>query len=123
MLEISYWLLPLDKQILRRINIKFRDLFFYDEILFDETVLELLHLIKYKSLWSNLTTANMARHGNIYCLKYLHENGCFWDRNTSIYAARHGNLHCLKYAYENGCPLDGDTTLEAAWNGNLDCLR
>ena len=48
--EISSWLLSIDKQILRRINTNFHKLFPYEEIKFNETNIELIHLIKYKKL-------------------------------------------------------------------------
>ena len=54
-IEISRWLLPIDKQILRRTNRKFRDVFFYEKIVFYSSNIELVHLIKYKRIWINYT--------------------------------------------------------------------
>jgi hypothetical protein len=78
-----------------------------------------------------------ARHGRIWVLKWLHENGydildpdicwsaaqgghldviqwarendCPWDANLCAEAAEHGHLHVLKGARKMGCPWDGET--------------
>ena len=148
--EISSWLLSIDKQILRRINTNFHKLFPYEEIKFNETNIELIHLIKYKKLWDCHTIENIAKIGNLDCLKYAHENeyhwgnritssaalnghldclkyahenGCIWDNETTSSAAKNGHIDCLKYAHENGCPWNVETTKYAAENGHLDCLR
>ena len=52
-IEISRYLLTIDKQIMRRISTKFRDIFTYEIIEFDSIKIELVHLIKYKRLWIN----------------------------------------------------------------------
>ena len=102
--EISHWLFEVDKQLLRRVNKKFHSLFSYKEIKFNETEIELVHLIKYKKFWDDKTTSFAAKNGNLECLKYSHENGCYWNKLTTYYAAKNGHLDCLKYAHENGCP-------------------
>lgn len=63
-----------------------------------------------------------ARHGQLECLKFLHENGCAWQSDTTLMAARYGHLQCLKYAHENGCAWHPELRTEAAHNGHLDCL-
>ena len=92
--EISNWLLPIDKQIMRRINIKFQNLFSFKELIFNNTKVELVHIIKYKKYWNNNTTVNASKNGNIGCLKYLHENDCLWDERTTFFAAVNGHLDC-----------------------------
>ena len=121
--EIFNWLLPLDKQILRRTNKKFCQLISYEVLYFNYSKIELIHLIKYKRLWNNYTISNLAKAGNLDCLKYAHENSCSWDVSTTMHAAMNGHLDCLKYAHENGCLWDENTTMYAASKGHLDCLR
>ena len=122
-IEIARHLLPIDKQLLRRVNVKFKNLFTYEEIEFNDTQIELVHLIKYRRLWNKNTTIYAAKNGNLDCLKYAHENNCPWDETTTSSAAENGHLDCLKYAHENGCPWDKLTTYYAAKNGHLDCLK
>ena len=122
-IEVSRYLLPIDKQILRRINKIFREIFFYEQISFNKTKIELVHLIKYKKLWNQYTTINAARNGYLDCLKYAHENGRSWSKKTACAAAANGHLDCLKYAHENGCPWDEYTIYSATKNGHLDCLK
>ena len=64
-----------------------------------------------------------AEKGNIYLLKYLHENGCPWNVYTCHGASKNGHLDCLKYAHENNYPWDKDTCSYAALNNHLDCLE
>ena len=121
--EISTWLLPIDKQIIRRVNVKFRDLFPFEEVEFNDTKLGLVHLIKYKKHWNNDTSANASRNGCLNSLKYLHENGCPWDKYTTFHAATNGHFDCLKYAHENNCPWDEYIAIYAVNSNNLDCLK
>ena len=37
--------------------------------------------------------------GQLECLTYAHENGCFWDESTCMEAAVNGRLECLAYAH------------------------
>ena len=121
--EIAHWLFEVDKQLLRRVNKKFHSLFPYEEIKFNQTEIELIHLIKYKKLWDDETLRFLASNGYLDCLKYAHENGWSWDQYTPENAAENGHLDCLKYAHENGCPWDEGVTNCAAKNGHLDCLK
>ena len=73
--------------------------------------------------WNNLICANSANNGHIDCLKYAHENGCPWFDSTCTFAAHNGHLDCLKYAHENGCVWNAMTCSWAAKNGHLDCLK
>jgi hypothetical protein len=72
--------------------------------------------------WDIWTCAYAAENGYLECLKYAHENGCSWDNWTCILAARDGHLNCLKYAHENGCTWDKSTCVSAAEHGQLECL-
>ena len=123
--EIAHWLFEVDKQLLRRVNKKFHSLFSYKEIKFNETEIELIHLIKYKKLWDNETPRFLSEKGYLDCLKYAHENGVYWNRNDTyaIYAALNGHLDCLKYVHENGCSWNEDTTISASAKGHLECLK
>lgn len=51
-----------------------------------------------------------AKHGELECLRYLHEHGYVWG-NTAIWAASHGKISCLQYAHEHGCPWGDDLYL------------
>ena len=64
-----------------------------------------------------------AMNGHLECLKYAHENGFPWNKQTCEYAAMHGHLECLKYAHENGCPWDRMTCNNAAYMGRIECLK
>ena len=121
--EIAHWLFEVDKQLLHRVNKKFHYLFPYEEINFNQTEIEVVHLIKYKKLWDDETLRFLASYGYLDCLKYAHENGCSWDQYTPENAAANGHLDCLKYAHENGCYWNEDTTSSAALNGHLDCIK
>ncbi len=85
---------------------------------------ELKWLLKRKIItMDEKTAANFSFHGNLKCLKYLHENECPWNIQTTYAATRNGHLECLKYAHENGCRLDEKNTYIAAENGHLECLK
>ena len=89
--EISRWLLIIDRQILRRVNKNFRNIFPYKRIFFNDIRIELVHLIRYKKLLIRkrrdrypYTIRYAATNGNIDCVKYAHENGCSWDNFFSL---------------------------------------
>lgn len=131
--EIFRWLFSIDKQIIRRINKKFNKLTPYEQIEFNKTSIKLVHLIRYKKLWSNYTTANITKNGDLDCTRqrrlnfvgqvYAHNNGCHWGKYTTQNAAQNGYLDCLKYAHEHGCHWDTYTTAYAAKGGHLDCTE
>jgi len=64
-----------------------------------------------------------ASHGQLDCLKHLHEHGCEWDEWTCQAAAENGHLECLTYAHEHGCRWDEWTCHAAAKRDNHECLK
>lgn len=74
-------------------------------------------------IWNRETTYIAAIHGNLECLKYLHNIGCSWDHTVCINAAKNGHLDCLKYALENGCPIDGQAYGAAKKYNQTTCLN
>ena len=125
--EIAHWLFEVDKQLLRCVNKKFNDFFPYKKIKFNETEIELVHLIKYKKLWNDQTLQFLAQNGYLDCLKYANKNGYYklyrYDTLCTLYASMNGHLDCLKYAHENTYLWDKKTTMFTAKNGHLDCLK
>jgi hypothetical protein len=69
--------------------------------------------------------SDIAKHGNLSMMKYIHQNGgpSIRDERIISSAAKGGYLDCLKYAHENGCNWSGWFTLSAAEGGNIDCLK
>lgn len=57
-----------------------------------------------------------AKHGQLACLMYFHEQGATWDHRTTKAAALFGHLDCLRYAMENGCHAEGNA------EGNAEAL-
>ena len=125
--EINKYLVEIDKQILRKVNIYFYSMFPFKQIFFDETDLELVHIRRYQKFWTLNTMNNIAKKGDLECLKYLHSppsgEPCQWNNWTPAYAARGGHLRSLKYLHENGCPWDSTTPALAAKYGQLECLK
>lgn len=118
--EISRWLTPIDEQILRRSNTKFCNIFPYEEITFNDTKIELVHLIKYKMLWNEDTIYNAVINKSLDC---AHENGCASNKYAIRYASQFGYLEGLKYFNEKGYPWDTYAAALAARNGHLGCAR
>jgi len=68
--------------------------------------------------------AHAAYHGDLECLKYLHEEGnAPWDWRAAAMAAEHGHLHILEYLFERKYDKYGAAVFVAARNGHLDCLK
>jgi hypothetical protein len=87
-------------------------------------MLSLNELKKYVKYVKNIDIcSSAAEHGQLDCLQYAHENGCFWNKLTCTYAAMNGHLDCLQYAHTHGCPWDEWTCFYAAENGHLNCLQ
>lgn len=138
-IEINKWLLEIDRQLLRKVNKYFNNIFPFILIEFNKCDLELVHLQlkRYTKLWNyfltrknvrNNTLFNIIKWGRIECLKYACENGgCKWIMIASYaptaIAADCGHLKCLKYLHSNGAPWDYKTPLYAAENGHLECLK
>lgn len=100
---ICSFLINIDQQLLRRCSKQFARIIPYKAIEWLNDPIELVHLIKYKRLWTVSTTVWAAMNGHLDCLKYAHENGCPWDSQTTALAAEYGHLDCLEYARKNGC--------------------
>jgi hypothetical protein len=69
--------------------------------------------------------SSAAVHGQLECLKYLHEEGkAPWDSHTAAWAAIYGHLHILKYLVERKYDKYTEyACVDAARNGHLDCLK
>ena len=63
-----------------------------------------------------------AKHGQIECLKCLHEKGYVWNASVIAAAAGNGELACVTFLHESGCQWDASACREAAKGGHLDCL-
>ena len=69
--------------------------------------------------WDETWAERASQNGNLYALKYLHENGCPWNEDTCVTKY----LECLKYAHENGCPW-GSRSYGGAFNYfNIDMIE
>ena len=57
--------------------------------------------------------------GSDLCLlKYIHEEmNCEWDEAWAQRAGQEGNLYALRYLHENGCPLGYETSSAAVKGG------
>ena len=71
---------------------------------------------------SSLLCGGAAAHGQLQCLKYLHENGYPCGSSSCYLAARYGHIECLTYLHENGCPWDMLSCYIAAYYRHLKCL-
>ena len=69
--------------------------------------------------WDETWTQRASQEGNLYALKYLHENGCPWNECTCMTKY----LECLKYAHENGCPWGYGSYIDAFLHFNLDMIE
>jgi len=70
--------------------------------------------------------AKAAKHGSVYCLDYLRQEGCPCDPvDCANSAAAHGHLNVLEYLYVHyGVAAWSDRTLySATWVRNWDCAR
>src|ERR1700719_3977048 len=113
-IEINKWLLEIDRQILRRVNKYFNDIFPFNNIDFNEIDLQIVHLQRYRKLWSCKAANNLARWGRIECLKFVKdpksdgsgEGGIVFGWAIATFAAEHNQLECLKYLRSTGAELD-----------------
>ena len=121
--SICIFLVDIDQQVLRRCSKQLVRIIPYKPIEWNNTSIELVHLIKYRRLWNVQTTAWIAKNGWIECLKYARLGACDWDSDTTALAARNGYLECLVYACQNGCLWAFNTTALAAKSGHIDCLK
>lgn len=87
----------------------------------DLFLLKYLHQNDYE--WDEMTPACAALGGHLECLKYAYENRCKWNGRIMEYAAENGHLECAKYALETGCRWHGMAVEMAAYGGHLDCLK
>lgn len=66
-----------------------------------------------------------AKHGQLSCLRSLHELGYEWDYKTTYHAISGGYINCLKYAVENGCLMYMRFNVLSTWddpsNGSIFC--
>jgi len=88
-----------------------------------------LEMVKYcvanKCPVKEYACAHAALHGQLECLKYLHEEvKASWDWTTAAFAARNGHLHILEYLVEREYDkFNAWACGNAAENGHLDCLK
>jgi len=88
-----------------------------------------LEMVKYcganKCPMREYACALAAAHGQLECLKYLHEEvKAPWDSSTAAWAATNGHLHILEYLVEREYDKFNAWACEnAAENGHLDCLK
>jgi hypothetical protein len=61
--------------------------------------LKLAHRQKYSSL-NQYVSYNVAKSGNLECLKYIIENGCKWDDVATRKTIQKGNIYCVRYLHE-----------------------
>ena len=73
--------------------------------------------------WNSLTIDAAAEQGNLEMVKYCVANKCPVKEYACTYAALHGQLECLKYLHEEvKAPWDSTTAAWAATNGHLHIL-
>ena len=69
-------------------------------------------------------TKNAALRGDISCLRYAVDNGCFCDQNICEYAVAKDSLHCFIYLLNRGYDCTELTSIRAFLNGrNSHCYR
>ena len=88
--------------------------------------LELLKWIREekKCKWDDRTSVGAAEQGNLEMVKYCVANKCPVKEYACTYAALHGQLECLKYLHEEvKAPWDSTTAAWAATNGHLHILE
>jgi len=74
--------------------------------------------------WNSLTIDAAAEQGNLEMVKYCVANKCPVKEYACTYAALHGQLECLKYLHEEvKAPWDSTTAAWAATNGHLHILE
>lgn len=74
-----------------------------------------------RELYSNnpAFTYTAALHGNIDCLRYMHELGYVWANLTCAAAFVNGNIECLQYAHQHGAMLNLEKADQVQ---NADCM-
>jgi len=77
-----------------------------------------------KCEWGDGTIPAAARQGNLEIVKYCVANGCPIDTGACSRAALHGQLECLKYLHEDvKAPWNSFTASNAATYGHLHILE
>lgn len=65
--------------------------------------------------------------GDLFLLKYAHNNECQYTDDTIHIASMKGQLSCLKYLHEHWMRpkdnIDYDNIITMAGNGHLDCIQ
>ena len=100
-------------------------MFMYKE--YKERISKMMHVDEAGCCWTLCNVA--ASHGQLDCLKYLHENTDMGMTTDTVQmccmveVAENGHLECLKYAHDNGCKWSEMTCVAAADGGHLECLK